>query len=133
FRVEVVDVRPERATVPRLDPTAITPQTYVVLITEDHRTDEQALRQVLDTPAAYIGMIGSLRKVSIIFDHLRADGVSEERLAQIHAPIGLDLGGRSPAEIALSILAEIVQVRYGGSGKSRKLGSRSSLPEDEAQ
>ncbi len=133
FQVEVVDVRPERATVPHLDPTTITPQTYVVLITEDHRTDEQALRQVLDTPAAYIGMIGSLRKVSIVFDHLRADGVSEERLAQIHAPIGLDLGGRSPAEIALSILAEIVQVRYGGSGKQRKLGGRFPFPEDEAQ
>ncbi|MDH7486584.1 MAG: XdhC family protein [Anaerolineae bacterium] len=126
FQVQVVDVRPERATVPQLDPAAITPQTYVVLITEDHVTDEQALRQVLDTPAAYIGMIGSRRKVSIIFDHLRADGVSEERLAHIHAPIGLDLGGRSPAEIALSILAEIVQVRYDGSGKKRKLDMSSS-------
>lgn len=121
FNVQVVDVRPERATVPQFDPTAITPWTYVVLITEDHVTDEQALRQVLDTPAAYIGMIGSRRKVSIIFDHLRAGGVPEERLARVHAPIGLDLGGRSPAEIALAILAEVVQVRYGGSGKERKL------------
>lgn len=124
FDVQVVDVRPERATVPQFDPTAITPWTYVVLITEDHITDEQALRQVLDTPAAYIGMIGSRRKVSIIFDHLRAEGGPEERLARVHAPIGLDLGGRSPAEIALAILAEVVQVRYGGSGKERKLAGK---------
>ena len=124
FDVQVVDVRPERATVPQFDPTAITPWTYVVLITEDHITDEQALRQVLDTPAAYIGMIGSRRKVSIIFDHLRAEGGPEERLARVHAPIGLDLGGRSPAEIALATLAEVVQVRYGGSGKERKLARK---------
>ena len=124
FNAQVVDVRPERATVPQLDPTAITPWTYVVLITEDHVTDEQALRQVLETPAAYVGMIGSRRKVEIIFDHLRAEGVSEERLADVRAPIGLDLGGRSPAEIALAILAEVVQVRYGGTGTPRALRVR---------
>jgi len=117
FDVRVVDVRPERATVPQLDPAAVTVSTYIVLITEDHVTDEQALRQVLDTPAAYVGMIGSQRKVGIIFDHLRADGVGEEQLARVHAPIGLNLGGRSPAEIALSILAEIVQVQDGGTGQ----------------
>jgi xanthine dehydrogenase accessory factor len=121
FHVRVVDVRPERATVPQLDPAAVTPQTYVVLITEDHVTDERALHQVLDTPAAYVGMIGSRRKVGVIFDHLRAEDVSEERLAQIRAPIGLDLGGRTPEEIALAILAEIVQVRYGGTGRPRAL------------
>ncbi len=121
FQVQVVDVRPTRATVPQLDPATITPQTYVVLITEDHITDEQALRQVLATPAAYIGMIGSWRKVRAIFDHLRADGVSDEQLSRVRAPIGLDLGGRQPAEIALAILAEVVQVRYGGTGRPRSL------------
>lgn len=119
FDVRVVDVQPDRATVPQLDPAAITPQTYVVLITENHVTDEQALRHLLGAPAAYVGMIGSRRKVEIIFDHLRAEGATEERLAQVRAPIGLDLGGRSPAEIALSILAEVVQVRYRGSGGPR--------------
>ncbi len=79
------------------------------------------MRQVPDTPAAYVGMIGSRHKVGMIFDHLQADGVPEERLARVHAPIGLDLGGRSPAEIALAILAEIVQVRYGGTGASQAL------------
>ena len=72
FNVQVVDVRPERATVPQLDPVAINPWTYVVFITEDHVTDEQALRQVLDTPAAY-------------FDHLRAESISEEQLARAYA------------------------------------------------
>jgi len=62
-------------------------------------------------------MIGSRRKTGTIFDHLRAEGVPAERLACVHAPIGLDLGGRTPAEIALAILAEVVQVRYGGTGQ----------------
>ena len=114
FMVQVVDVRAERATASQLDTATITPQTCAVLITENHVTDEQALRQMLDTPAAYIGMIGSRRKTRVIFEHLRAEGVAAERLACVHAPIGLDLGGRNPAEIALVILAEVVQVRYGG-------------------
>jgi len=122
FQVQVVDVRPERATVPQFDPAAVTPWTYVVILTQTHLTDEQVLRQVLDTPAAYVGMIGSRRKVQTLLNHLRADGVPEERLAQVRAPIGLDLGGRSPEEIALAILAEVVQVRYGGTGRPRALG-----------
>lgn len=86
---------------------------------ENHETDEEALRQVINTPAAYIGMIGSQRKVGTIFGHLRADGISDEQLARGRAPIGLNLGGRQPAEVALAILAEIVQVRYGGAADSR--------------
>ncbi|HID87685.1 MAG TPA: XdhC family protein [Anaerolineae bacterium] len=134
FDVQVVDVRPERATVPQLDPAAITPHTCVVLITGDHVTDEQALRQVLNTPAAYVGMIGSRRKVGIIFEHLRAEGVSEEQLARVHAPIGLDLGGRKPTEIALAILAEIEMVRHGGSGRplSGSMGGREHVEQGSA-
>jgi xanthine dehydrogenase accessory factor len=117
FHVQVIDMEPERSTLPQLDPSTITPWTYVVLVTGSHASDERALRLVVDTPAAYVGMIGSQRKVRTIYRHLRDDGVSEERLAQVHAPIGLDLGGRSPAEIALAILAEVVQVRYGATGQ----------------
>ncbi len=119
YEVQVVDVRPERGDRKQLDPAAITADTYVVLITENHETDEAALRQVLATPAAYIGMIGSRRKVRTIFEHLRADGFHEEDLRRVRAPIGLDLGGRQPAEIALAILAEIECVRHGGSGRPR--------------
>lgn len=127
YDVRVVDVRPDRATVPQLDPTTVTADTYVVLITENHATDEQALRAVMDTPAAYIGMIGSRRRVGAVLERLRADGVPDERLAQVRAPISLDLGGRKPAEIALAILAEIEMVRHGGSSQPR-----SALRESEA-
>jgi xanthine dehydrogenase accessory factor len=119
YAVQVVDVRPERADRPAFEAGEITGSTYVVLITEDHVTDEATLRQALGTPAPYIGMIGSLRKVSIVLDHLRADGFPAEDLARVRAPIGLDLGGRQPAEIALAILAEIECVRHGGSGQPR--------------
>jgi xanthine dehydrogenase accessory factor len=64
-------------------------------------------------------MIGSRRKCHIILEHLRADGVGEEQLTRVHAPIGLDLGGREPAEIALAILAEVEMARHGGSGLPR--------------
>jgi xanthine dehydrogenase accessory factor len=119
YDVQVVDARPERADRPQLAPEAITAQTYVVLITEDHASDERALRQVLPSPAAYIGMIGSRRKIGAIFGHLQAEGFSAEQLQRVRAPIGLDLGGRQPAEIALAILAEIELVRHGGSGQPR--------------
>ncbi len=119
YEVQVVDVNPERADRPQLDPEAVGLGSYVVLITENHVTDEQALRQVLNTPASYIGLIGSRRKIGLILDHLRADGFTAEQLARVRAPIGLDLGGREPAEIALAILAEIEAVRHGGSGRPR--------------
>jgi len=122
FNVQVVDVRSERATVPQLDPAAITPWSYVVIITETHAADEQVLRQVLDTPAAYVGMIGSRRKIRAIFDHLQTEGVSADRLSRVRGPIGLDLGGRQPAEIAVAILAEIIQVRCGGTGQPLAMG-----------
>lgn len=119
YEVKVVDVRPERGTELMLDPPAITANTHVVLITEDHVTDEQALREILSTPAAYIGMIGSQRKIGRILEHLREDGFEEQPLRRLHGPIGLDLGGREPAQIALAILAEIEMVQHGGSGKPR--------------
>ncbi|MGQ9490404.1 MAG: XdhC family protein [Anaerolineae bacterium] len=122
YNVQVVDVRPERGDRPQFDPAAITDATYVVLITEDHVTDEAALRQALPTPAPYIGMIGSLRKTGIVLDHLRADGFTADQLARVRAPIGLNTGGREPAEIALAILAEIECVRHGGDGRPRSQG-----------
>ncbi len=121
YEVQTVDVRPERADRPQFDPATVTSSTFVVLITEDHVTDEAALRQALETPAPYIGMIGSLRTVGIVLEHLRADGFSDEVLARVRAPIGLDLGGREPAEIALSVLAEIECVRHGGRAAPRSM------------
>ena len=122
YEVTIVDVRPERADQPKLDVQAVRPNTYVVLITEDHRTDEQALRELLPTPAAYLGMIGSRQKIRIILEHLRDEGFTENQLSRLHGPIGLDLGGREPAQIALAILAEIEMVRHGGTGRPRSEG-----------
>lgn len=85
--------------------------TYVALISKGYITDEAALRRILDSPAAYIGMIGSIRKREVVFENLRKDGVTEERLAQIYAPIGIEIGAETPEEIAISILAEILRVR----------------------
>lgn len=85
--------------------------TYVCVLTRCHRTDLCVLRRLVNEEAAYIGVIGSRRKGLRILAQLRSEGISENFLKLIRIPIGLDLGGRSPAEIAISILAEIVQVR----------------------
>lgn len=89
----------------------LTPDTHLVLVTRGHQLDQEALKLAIQAPLAYIGMIGSKRRVRAVLDHLRRHGVPEERLAAVHAPIGLPIGAETPAEIALSILAEIVAVR----------------------
>lgn len=119
YDVKVVDIRPELGEGPEIDLSRITDNTYVVIITQDHVTDEQTLRKVLGTKASYIGMIGSLKKIGTILDHLRKEGFEEEHLKRLRGPIGLDLGGREPQQIALSILAEMEIERNGGSGKPR--------------
>lgn len=129
FRVVVLDDRPEMASAERFPHAAerivgdigetmqglsITPNTYIVIVTRGHAHDETALRAVIDSAAAYVGMIGSRRKVRTIFDHLLADGVSKEQIQRVRAPIGLNIGAQTPAEIAVSILAEIVMLRQKG-------------------
>ncbi len=89
-----------------LDPTA-----YVVIVTRGHKHDEAALEAVLESKAKYIGMIGSRRKIHVIFGDLKHKGVSEESLARVHAPIGLDIGAVTSDEIGVSIMAELIQVR----------------------
>jgi xanthine dehydrogenase accessory factor len=95
----------------------ITPRTHIVLVTRAHAHDVQGLRAIIDSPAAYIGMIGSQRRVWAVFKLLHEEGVSAEKLARVHAPIGLDLGGSTPEEIALAIMSEIVLLRHHGTGK----------------
>jgi len=119
FDVVVVDAEPGRADVPGLEAIQLTANSSVVLITTDHVSDEAALRQVINSPVRYIGMIGSRHKCGTILGHLRADGIGEEALARVYAPIGLDLGGPTPEEIAVSILAEIIAVRRGGKAAAR--------------
>ncbi len=113
FDVILVDVEPGRAEAAKVGDLPLREDAYVVLITTDYVADETALRDALASPARYIGMIGSRAKRRTIREHLRADGYGDEQLARVYAPIGLDLGGPTPAEIALAILAEIVAVRRG--------------------
>jgi xanthine dehydrogenase accessory factor len=99
---------------------AIGPGTAIVIVTHGHVHDKAALAAVLASPAAYIGMIGSKSKVRAVMGELREEGADPALLERVHAPVGLDLGGQRPAEIALSILAQIVAEQYGRSGGSMK-------------
>jgi xanthine dehydrogenase accessory factor len=97
----------------------ITPQTYIVLITRGHQFDEPCLREVIHSPAKYIGMIGSRRRIKACFIRFRdEDRIPEELLKRVYAPIGLDIKAESPEEIALSIISEMVKVRRGGTAQS---------------
>lgn len=82
--------------------------TAVVIVTRGHQYDELCLKSVISSNAAYIGMIGSRKRVLSVFQKLTTEGVSERDLERVHAPIGLRIGARSPQEIAVSILAEII-------------------------
>ena len=89
----------------------------IVIVTRGHRSDEEALRAALGSGAGYVGMIGSPSKVRAIFRHLLRDGTPPADLERVHAPIGLDLGAETPDEIALSIAAELLAWRRGGTGQ----------------
>lgn len=90
--------------------------TYVCLLSHDPKFDEPAMEIALRSKAAYVGAIGSRKTQASRRARLRAAGFTDAELARLRGPIGLDLGGRQPAETALAILAEITAVRYGGSG-----------------
>src|SRR6266487_1598448 len=94
--------------------------SWIVIVTRGHHLDKDALLAALETNAAYVGMIGSPGKIKNIFRDLLKEGISRERLAQVHSPIGLDLGAETPEEIALSIAAEMLMLRKKGSGVSLK-------------
>ncbi len=89
----------------------ITPDTYCVIVTRGHNHDEQALHSLAQRGARYVGMIGSRRKIKLIFDDLIDAGVSADALRQVHAPLGIDIGSQTVAEIAVSIAAELVSHR----------------------
>lgn len=91
----------------------LTPTTaaYIVSLTPGHLSDMRVLRWAIGTPARYVGMMGSRRKVTGIFQELQKEGVSPERLADVHAPIGLDIGADTPEEIAVSVVAELIACR----------------------
>jgi xanthine dehydrogenase accessory factor len=90
--------------------------TYVCVLSHDPKFDEPALDLALRSQAAYIGAIGSRKTQAARRERLRREGFTEQDLARLHGPIGVDLGGRTPAETALAIMAEITMLRYGGTG-----------------
>jgi xanthine dehydrogenase accessory factor len=85
--------------------------TYVVTVTRGHRHDARALFAVVTSPAKYVGMIGSRRKIGVVFDELQSQGVGRAKLDRVHTPIGLEIGAETVQEIAISIAAELVQIR----------------------
>ena len=140
FRVTLVDDRPEYADEKRapwahsmmacdfVDAASKAPggaDSYVVIVTRGHAWDAQVLYEILrlEPRPYYVGMMGSKPKVKSCFDGLRAKGVSEEALAVVHAPIGLAIGGDSPREIAVSVVAEMVAARNGRDPKCLQGGA----------
>jgi xanthine dehydrogenase accessory factor len=101
--------------------------TYVVLITRGHRHDVECLLEIIDVPLAYVGMIGSRRRVKGVF-HLLHDehNIPRDRLQRVFAPIGLDIGAKTPAEIAVTIMAEVIKVYRGG--RVASLSDRRATP-----
>lgn len=129
YRVTVVDDRPEFANEALYPPGSkvicesftsalkrirVTATTFVVIVTRGHRYDMECLREMALSGAAYIGMIGSRHRVKIVLEQLREEGIPAAALDRIHAPIGLDIGAETPAEIAVSIMAEIIKVYRRG-------------------
>jgi xanthine dehydrogenase accessory factor len=134
YRLSVVDDRPDFITKERfptadetihvhytrenetleLMPVKIDAATHVVVATWGW--DEPALAQILKSPAPYIGLVSSRRKFQLIADQLRAQGFGDKDIARIHAPIGIDIGAETPAEIAVAIMSEIIMQRRGGDG-----------------
>lgn len=136
FRVAVSDDRVEFCT-PEANPEAdyfypapmaelpklldITPQTYLVLTTRGMVVDVAGLPELLNTPAGYIGIIGSRKRWISTRKALEEAGIPAEKLNRVVSPIGLEIGAETPEEIALSIMAEILMLRNGGTGKSMKM------------
>jgi xanthine dehydrogenase accessory factor len=136
FRVYVLDDREEFANTERFPEAEgvfisdyedgmvdfpVNNNTFVVVATRGHRFDDLALAAALRTPARYVGLLGSKRKTIMIFRNLETDETLRERIKDVHAPVGLDIGAVSPEELAVSIMAEIIMVRRGGTGAALKM------------
>ena len=97
--------------------TPVDERTVICVLTHDPKFDVPVLEVALRTPAGYIGAMGSRRTHEDRLTRLREAGLGEEELARLRSPIGLDLGARTPEETAVSVAAELIQLRWGGSGR----------------
>jgi xanthine dehydrogenase accessory factor len=126
FQVTVIDDRPEFANRERFPEAGqviaekystafsrlqVTRSSYLVIVTRGHADDQQVLEWALTTEAGYIGMIGSKRKIGTLYRNLEEKGTAREKLLRVHAPIGLNIGALTPEEIAVSIVAQMIQIR----------------------
>ena len=142
FRVLVLDDRSEfsnKERFPEAEQTAIgdyvtglqqfqiTKNTAIIIATRGHNFDDVALEAAARSEAGYVGLVGSSRKVILIYEQLLKRGVPLQRLRDIRSPIGLDIHARTPEEIAVSIMAEVVQFRLGGTGRNMKLPEKQLL------
>ncbi len=142
FRVVVVDDRPIFANSERFpeadqvlvepfemvfDKLKINPRSYVVIVTRGHLYDGEVLEQAVQTGAGYIGMIGSKRKIAVLYKDLMEKGIKKQLLDRVHAPIGLHIHSETPAEIAISIMAELIKVR-AENARAGTLKSAQTIP-----
>jgi len=144
FEVTVVDDRAEYLTEERfprsvqriagkieevLPSLPVDEDTFCIIVTRGHNHDEEALLHLVRRPSRYLGMIGSRRKIKLIFDDLRREGVPEDRLARVHAPLGIEIGSQSVPEIAISIVAELIACRNMESGQMGRSPAPSGVPD----
>ena len=137
YRVYLVDDRPEFCNEERFpyaeervietydkwtDHLDLNVNSFVVVATRGHRFDDMALESALKTRARYIGVLGSRRKTIMIYRRLLQQGVPLERIKEVYAPIGLNIGAVEPEELAVSIMSEIIMVRRGGEGGQMQMG-----------
>ena len=113
----IVAEKPETA----LTQLPINPNTFIIIATRGHRYDNVALEAAALTPAKYVGLLGSKRKTILIYEDLIRTGLPIERIREIRSPVGLDVRGRTPEEIAVSIMAEVLMFRLGGTGQPMKI------------
>ena len=113
----IVAEKPETA-LPQLP---INANTFIIIATRGHRYDNVALEEAALTPAKYVGLLGSKRKTILIYEDLIRSGLPIERIREIRSPVGLDVRGRTPEEIAVSIMAEVLMFRLGGTGQPMKI------------
>ena len=103
-----------------LDPSIVTENSFVLVVTRGHRYDQLALEAAIQTRARYVGLVGSRRKVQLIVENLLAKGVSAEAFDKVYSPIGIEIGSETPEEIAISVLAELIALRKGVHQRSEK-------------
>lgn len=147
FRATVWDDRPEFANKDRfpdathiivddfeniLDKVNINENSYIVIVTRGHNSDERVLEQALKTSAKYIGMIGSKKKTSAILNKLKERKIPQQALSRVYSPIGISIGALTPQEIAFSIVAELVKIRrLGPAPKPNHMTITSTKPEEQ--